>query len=112
MGTDEKNRQHPSPNNQKKASKGPEGEQRTDQSLEDKKSEMKKKGDKKEAKAGQPEESHTCCGCRFPLLVALLQLTLGISITVVAFIMAWSCSSLLVRDTPYWAGIIVSIKTA
>ncbi|KAM8973981.1 sarcospan [Pelodytes ibericus] len=65
---------------------------------------------KTEAKAGlQQEESHTCCGCRFPLLVALLQLTLGVTVTVLAFIMSGSCSSLLIRDTPHWAGIIVSL---
>ncbi|XP_068133692.1 sarcospan [Hyperolius riggenbachi] len=77
---------------------------------QDKKSDQKKKKkDKKEEKVGQQEEVHTCCGCRFPLLVALLQLTLGVSIAVVAFIMAATCSSLLVRDTPHWAGIIVSV---
>ncbi|XP_063302758.1 sarcospan [Pelobates fuscus] len=68
---------------------------------------MKNKSDK-EAKTAQQEEAHKCCGCRFPLLVAVLQLALGVSITVVAFLMAGSCSSLLVRDTPHWAGIIVS----
>uniref|UniRef100_A0A8C3TG22 Sarcospan n=1 Tax=Chelydra serpentina TaxID=8475 RepID=A0A8C3TG22_CHESE len=69
---------------------------------------MKKKA-KGDPKTGQEEESHTCCGCRFPLLVALLQLVLGISITVLGFIMAGISSSLLVRDTPYWAGIIVCV---
>uniref|UniRef100_A0A493TAD5 Sarcospan n=1 Tax=Anas platyrhynchos platyrhynchos TaxID=8840 RepID=A0A493TAD5_ANAPP len=59
---------------------------------------------------GQEEESHTCCGCRFPLLFALLQLVFGVSVTVLGFLMAGISSSLLVRDTPYWAGIIVSIK--
>uniref|UniRef100_A0A8C4VQY8 Sarcospan n=1 Tax=Gopherus evgoodei TaxID=1825980 RepID=A0A8C4VQY8_9SAUR len=67
------------------------------------------KGRKGDPKTGQEEESHTCCGCRFPLLVALLQLVLGISITVLGFIMAGISSSLLVRDTPYWAGIIVCV---
>ncbi|NP_001088569.1 sarcospan S homeolog [Xenopus laevis] len=62
---------------------------------------------KKEAKVGR-EESHNCCGCRFPLLIALLQLSLGVSVTVLSFIMAASCPSLLPRDTPYWAGICVS----
>ncbi|XP_063785172.1 sarcospan [Pseudophryne corroboree] len=76
----------------------------------EKKAEGKKaKKGKKDEKAGQQEESHTCWGCRFPLLVALLQLTLGVSITVVAFIMAVNFSSLLVRDTPHWAGILVSV---
>ncbi|XP_053320401.1 sarcospan [Spea bombifrons] len=81
----------------------PGGEQGADQPQ---KKNAKKK--KKEAKAGPQEESHRCCGCRFPLLVALLQLALGVAIAVLAFIMAASCSSLPVRDTPHWAGIIVS----
>lgn len=55
------------------------------------------------------EGSHTCCGCRFPLLIALLQLLLGIAITVVAFLMTTISPSLLARETPHWAGIIVSI---
>lgn len=57
------------------------------------------------------EEARTCCGCRFPLLLALLQLALGIAVTVVGFLMAGISSSLLVRDTPFWAGIIVSIES-
>lgn len=65
--------------------------------------------------AGAPkesgEEARTCCGCRFPLLLALLQLALGIAVTVVGFLMAGISSSLLVRDTPFWAGIIVSIES-
>ncbi|CAN2391728.1 CD20-like family [Pristimantis euphronides] len=55
------------------------------------------------------DESQTCCGCHFPLLVALLQLALGLAITVLAIIMAANCSSLLVRDTPHWAGVIVTV---
>uniref|UniRef100_A0A9L0J776 Sarcospan n=1 Tax=Equus asinus TaxID=9793 RepID=A0A9L0J776_EQUAS len=55
------------------------------------------------------EEARTCCGCRFPLLPALLQLALGIAVTVVGFLMASISSSLLVRDTPFWAGIIVCL---
>ncbi|KFQ29005.1 Sarcospan, partial [Merops nubicus] len=66
----------------------------------------KTKGD---PKTGPEEESHTCCGCRFPLLLALLQLVLGTSVTVLGFLMAGISSSLLVRDTPYWAGIIVCV---
>lgn len=54
------------------------------------------------------EEAQKCCGCRFPLLVALLQLLLGIAVAVVAFLMVAISSSLLVRETPHWAGIIVS----
>ncbi|KAL2309831.1 hypothetical protein Nmel_006061, partial [Mimus melanotis] len=69
----------------------------------------KQKKAKGDPKSGQEEESHTCCGCRFPLLFALLQLALGTSVTVLGFLMAGISSSLLVRDTPYWAGIIVSI---
>ncbi|XP_016052868.1 PREDICTED: sarcospan isoform X2 [Miniopterus natalensis] len=55
------------------------------------------------------EEPRTCCGCRFPLLLALLQLALGIAVTVVGFLMASISPSLLVRDTPFWAGIIVCL---
>lgn len=62
-----------------------------------------------DAKAGKEEDVHTCCGCRFPLLVALLQLVLGVSITVLAFLMAEFSPSLLLRETPYWAGALVSI---
>ncbi|MCI4379140.1 hypothetical protein PGIGA_G00224480 [Pangasianodon gigas] len=55
------------------------------------------------------EGSHTCCGCRFPLLIALLQLLLGIAITVVAFLMTTISPSLLARETPHWAGIILCV---
>ncbi|EDL10699.1 sarcospan isoform 1 [Mus musculus] len=55
------------------------------------------------------EEARTCCGCRFPLLLALLQLALGIAVTVLGFLMASISPSLLVRDTPFWAGIIVCV---
>ncbi|KAM4678307.1 sarcospan [Discoglossus pictus] len=102
MGTEDKPGQPQAPSPQSQGGKGPSGGQGAQDS-------NKKKGDKKEAKAGQQEDLHTCCGCRFPLLVALLQLVLGLSITVLAFIMAASCSTLLVRDTPHWAGIIVSV---
>uniref|UniRef100_A0A670JRE0 Sarcospan n=1 Tax=Podarcis muralis TaxID=64176 RepID=A0A670JRE0_PODMU len=50
-----------------------------------------------------------CCGCRFPLLAALGQLALGAAVAVLGFLMAGVSSSLLVRDTPYWAGLLVSI---
>ncbi|KAM9481650.1 sarcospan [Clarias gariepinus] len=70
-------------------------------------------GGQKKAKAdrGGPdaEGRHTCCGCRFPLLIALLQLLLGITITVVAFLMTTISPSLLARETPHWAGIILCI---
>lgn len=69
-----------------------------------------KKGKGASKECGE-EEARTCCGCRFPLLLALLQLALGIAVTVVGFLMASISSSLLVRDTPFWAGIIVSIKS-
>ncbi|XP_030324880.1 sarcospan [Calypte anna] len=100
-----------SPSNQSQTGKAAEGEKSTDSSKTQdsavkKKKQKKTKGD---PKAGQEEESHTCCGCRFPLLFALLQLALGTSITVLGFLMAGISSSLLVRDTPYWAGIIVCV---
>ncbi|XP_072418431.1 sarcospan [Chiloscyllium punctatum] len=62
-----------------------------------------------ESKAGSEEDAHKCCGCRFPILIALLQLLLGITIAVVAFIMKTISSSLLARDTPYWVGIIICV---
>ncbi|KAI5623919.1 sarcospan [Silurus asotus] len=55
------------------------------------------------------DRSHTCCGCRFPLLIALLQLILGIAITVIAFLMTTISPSLLARETPHWAGITLCI---
>ncbi|KAM9030019.1 sarcospan isoform 1-T1 [Ara ararauna] len=104
MGKKEKKPQHST------SLKAPEGEKSTDSSKTQesamKKKEKKTKGD---PKTGQEEESHTCCGCRFPLLFALLQLALGVSVTVLGFLMAGISSSLLVRDTPYWAGIIVCV---
>ncbi|XP_051581019.1 sarcospan-like isoform X2 [Myxocyprinus asiaticus] len=64
---------------------------------------------KEKAETGGPvvEEAQRCCGCRFPLLVALLQLLLGIAIAGVAFLMVALSPSLLARETPYWAGIIL-----
>ncbi|RMC02820.1 hypothetical protein DUI87_20011 [Hirundo rustica rustica] len=109
MGKEEKKtRQSASPNTQSQTGKAPGGEKSTGSTQE---SAMKKKRKQKKAKgdpkSGQEEESHTCCGCRFPLLLALLQLALGTSVTVLGFLMAGISSSLLVRDTPYWAGIIL-----
>ncbi|XP_053575065.1 sarcospan [Bombina bombina] len=101
MGMEDKPGQLPVPSPQNQGAKGPGDGQGTQDG-------SKKKGGKKEAKSGQQDDTHKCCGCRFPLLVALLQLILGVCITVLAFLMAASCSSLLVRDTPHWAGIIVS----
>lgn len=65
---------------------------------------------KGQAETGAPvlEEAQKCCGCRFPLLVALLQLLLGVAVAAVAFLMVAISSSLLARETPHWAGIIVS----
>lgn len=56
-----------------------------------------------------PEEAQKCCGCRFPLLVALLQLLLGIAVAALAFLMLAISSSLLARETPHWAGIIMCV---
>ncbi|XP_004480000.2 sarcospan [Dasypus novemcinctus] len=60
-------------------------------------------------KAGADDEAPRCCGCRFPLLLALLQLALGLAVTVLGFLMASVSSSLLARATPFWAGIIVCV---
>uniref|UniRef100_A0A8C5KZ64 Sarcospan n=1 Tax=Jaculus jaculus TaxID=51337 RepID=A0A8C5KZ64_JACJA len=68
-----------------------------------------KKGPGAPQELGEEEAARTCCGCRFPLLLALLQLALGIAVTVLGFLMASVSSSLLVRDTPFWAGIIVCV---
>lgn len=70
--------------------------------------------DKKEVKKRRdesppPEDRKKCRFCRFPLLVALLQLLLGVSVTVVAFLMLAISPSLLARETPHWAGIILCI---
>ncbi|KTF77188.1 hypothetical protein cypCar_00005523 [Cyprinus carpio] len=66
-------------------------------------------GKEKQAETGGLvlEEAQKCCGCRFPLLVALLQLLLGIAVAAVAFLMVAISSSLLARETPHWAGIIL-----
>ncbi|XP_051952954.1 sarcospan-like [Xyrauchen texanus] len=68
-------------------------------------------GKKGKAETGGPavEEAQMCCGCRFPLLVALLQLLLGIAIAGVAFLMMAISPSLLARETPHWAGIIMCV---
>lgn len=47
--------------------------------------------------------------CRFPLLVALLQLLLGAAVATVAFLTLAISPSLTARETPHWAGIVVSI---
>jgi len=74
---------------------------------------QKGSSDKKEAKKKRdegpaPEDSNKCRSCCFPLLVALLQLMLGVAVTAVAFLMLSISPSLLTRETPHWAGIIVS----
>ncbi|XP_029490413.1 sarcospan isoform X2 [Oncorhynchus nerka] len=68
---------------------------------------QEKKGGKAEEGGPAPEDAHKCCGCRFPLLIALLQLLLGVAITAVAFLMVTISPSLLARETPHWAGIIL-----
>ncbi|CAL8357051.1 unnamed protein product [Lota lota] len=65
---------------------------------------------KKEDSPG-PAESPPCCGCRFPLLVAALQLLLGLSTAVVAFLTLAASSSLTARETPHWAGIILCLTS-
>ncbi|XP_074758454.1 sarcospan isoform X1 [Athene noctua] len=105
----EKKCQHSTPlNNQTQTGKTPKEKKSTDSSNMESAMKKKQKKTKGDPKTGQEEESHTC-GCRFPLLFALLQLTLGISVTVLGFLMAGISSSLLVRDTPYWSGIIVCV---
>ncbi|XP_055990606.1 sarcospan [Sorex fumeus] len=61
------------------------------------------------APGASAEPAPTCCGCRFPLLPALLQLALGLGVAVLGFLMASVSPSLLLRDTPHWAGIIVCL---
>ncbi|XP_061085524.1 sarcospan [Conger conger] len=62
-----------------------------------------------EGKAAARADRHTCLGCRFPLLVAILQLVLGVAVAALAFIMSSLSPSLLARETPHWAGIIVCL---
>ncbi|XP_069019265.1 sarcospan [Embiotoca jacksoni] len=75
---------------------------------------QKGSSDKKEAKrkrddGATPDDGHKCRVCRFPLLVALLQLLFGVAVTVVAFLMLAISPSLLARETPHWAGIILCL---
>lgn len=63
---------------------------------------------KKRDDSPESEDGHKCKICRFPLLVALFQLLLGVAVTAVAFLMLAISPSLLARETPHWAGIIVS----
>ncbi|KAK9516865.1 hypothetical protein VZT92_024774 [Zoarces viviparus] len=69
----------------------------------------KKEGKKKRDESPAPEDGHKCRVCRFPLLIALLQLLLGVAVTVVAFLMLAISPSLLTRETPHWAGIILCL---
>ncbi|XP_075945008.1 sarcospan [Anarhichas minor] len=69
----------------------------------------KKEGKKKSDESPAPEDGHKCRVCRFPLLIALLQLLLGVAVTVVAFLMLAISPSLLTRETPHWAGIILCL---
>lgn len=66
--------------------------------------------DNRERRGESPmlQDRHGCRALRFPLLVALLQLLLGVAVTAVAFLMLAISASLLARETPHWAGIIVS----
>ncbi|XP_076840852.1 sarcospan [Brachyhypopomus gauderio] len=62
-----------------------------------------------EQTAPRAPDGRKCCGCRFPLLVALLQLLLGVAVAAVAFLMTTISPSLLARETPHWAGIILCV---
>ncbi|PWA24800.1 hypothetical protein CCH79_00009996 [Gambusia affinis] len=68
----------------------------------------KKQRQKNRDDSPEPENGNKCRVCRFPLLVALLQLLLGVAVTAVAFLMLAISPSLMARETPHWAGIIVS----
>ncbi|XP_015284937.1 PREDICTED: sarcospan [Gekko japonicus] len=104
MGKEEKKASSSPPrNNLSQAGPG------TEQRKEPEAAPMSKKPPKRDPGAGQEEDAHKCCGCRFPLLVALLQLALGASVTVLGFLMASISSSVLGRDTPYWAGLILCV---
>ncbi|XP_034541339.1 sarcospan [Notolabrus celidotus] len=67
----------------------------------------KKENKKRRDESPAPEDGKKCRFCRFPLLVAVLQLLLGVSVTAVAFLMLAFSPSLLARETPHWAGIIL-----
>lgn len=69
----------------------------------------KMEGKKRREESPAPEDNNKCRVCRFPLLVALLQLLLGVAITAVAFLMLAISPSLLARETPHWAGIILCL---
>ncbi|XP_060893019.1 sarcospan [Labrus mixtus] len=69
----------------------------------------KKEGKKRRDESPAPDDIKKCRFCRFPLLVALLQLLLGVSVAAVAFLMLAISPSLLARETPHWAGIILCL---
>ncbi|XP_061578122.1 sarcospan [Cololabis saira] len=69
----------------------------------------KKEGKKKRDDGPAPKDGDKCRVCRFPLLVALLQLLLGVAVTAVAFLMLAISPSLTARETPHWAGIILCL---
>ncbi|XP_061678605.1 sarcospan [Syngnathoides biaculeatus] len=66
-------------------------------------------GDKRREDCQTPDDKAKCRVCRFPLLVALSQLLLGVAVTVVAFLTLAISPSLLGRETPHWAGIILCL---
>lgn len=67
--------------------------------------EMKKRKDE-----GLDEEGGTGRRvCRFPLLVAVLQLLLGAAVATVAFLTLAVSPSLTARETPHWAGILLCL---
>ncbi|KAM4733915.1 sarcospan isoform 2-T2 [Anableps anableps] len=67
----------------------------------------KKQSQKNRDDSPEPENGNKCRVCRFPLLVALLQLLLGVAVTAVAFLMLAISPSLMAREAPHWAGIIL-----
>ncbi|XP_003967330.2 sarcospan [Takifugu rubripes] len=78
--------------------------------MEEKKGSLDKESrSKKREESPEPEDGHKCRFCRFPLLVALLQLLLGVAVTVVAFLMLAISPSLMARETPHWAGITLCL---
>ncbi|XP_028307459.1 sarcospan [Gouania willdenowi] len=75
----------------------------------DKKEGKKKKKKEERDDSPTPEDGQKCRVCRFPLLIAVLQLLLGVAVTTVAFLMLAISPSLLARETPHWAGIILCL---
>uniref|UniRef100_A0A3P9LH56 Sarcospan (Kras oncogene-associated gene) n=1 Tax=Oryzias latipes TaxID=8090 RepID=A0A3P9LH56_ORYLA len=68
-----------------------------------------KKGKRRRDDSPPQEDGKKCRVFRFPLLVALLQLLFGVAVAAVAFLMAAISPSLLARETPHWAGIILCL---